>query len=100
LLYVIINQFPKLNLRFPGTTYESILSDLQTKDRRLYTENGMINMLERNRRIKARPQRFVEALDGEEGKSSLARYDVVLTCEEKCYDLVVENFEDMGHRVR
>ncbi len=76
----------KLKHAFPGTTYESIHSDLISKDRQLYTENGMLNMLERNRRIKPRPERFQE-------EARPLRFDVILTCEEKVYDLVLADFE-------
>ncbi len=71
-------------------TYESIYQDLLAKDKRLYTENGMLNMLERNRRIKERPQRFQEARDHHD----FDHFDLILTCEEKCYDLVLADFEE------
>ena len=62
-----------------GTTYESIYEDLVNKDKRHYTEMGMLHMLERNKRIKARPERFQEAE---------ATFDVILTCEERVFDQV------------
>jgi RNA polymerase II subunit A C-terminal domain phosphatase SSU72 len=37
-----------------GTTYDSIYTDLTTKDKELYTKNGMLHIMERNRRIKVR----------------------------------------------
>ena len=46
----------------------------------------MLHILDRNRRIKEKPERFQEAQE---------RFDVILTCEERCYDLVVANFEEM-----
>ena len=49
-----------------------------------FLENGMLHILDRNMRIKPRPEKFQE---------SVQKYDVILTCEEKCYDLVVERFE-------
>ena len=49
-----------------------------------HLENGMLHILDRNMRIKPRPEKFQE---------SVHTYDVILTCEEKCYDLVVERFE-------
>ena len=37
-----------------GTTYDFIYDDLKTKDQELYTKNGMLHIMERNRRIKVR----------------------------------------------
>ena len=47
----------------------------------------MLHILDRNMRIKDKPQKFQE---------SDQFYDVILTCEERVYDLVLENFEDSG----
>ena len=44
----------------------------------------MLHILDRNMRIKEKPEKFQESLE---------KYDVILTCEEKVYDLVVERFE-------
>ena len=41
-----------------GTTYEEIREDLAKKDKTLYTQNGILHMLDRNRRIKKGPQRL------------------------------------------
>lgn len=65
-----------------STTYEEMLSDLQSKDLLFYTENGLIQMLERNRHIKERPQRFVE--------ERALQFDVIFTCEEKCFESVCQ----------
>ena len=46
----------------------------------------MLHILDRNRRIKEKPEKFQETKE---------QFDVILTCEEKCYDLVVANFEEM-----
>ena len=35
-----------------GTTYDHIFADLTAKDKELYTKNGMLHIMERNRRIK------------------------------------------------
>ncbi|CAM9747403.1 RNA polymerase II subunit A C-terminal domain phosphatase SSU72-like [Lampetra fluviatilis] len=64
------------------TTYEQMYSDLVMKDKELYTQNGILHMLERNRRLKPRPERF---------QSCREHFDIVLTCEERVYDQVLED---------
>ena len=49
------------NYSCPGTTYDAIYKDLCAKDRALYTDMGMLHILERNRRLKEKPERFDEA---------------------------------------
>ena len=44
----------------------------------------MLHILDRNMRIKTKPEKFQE---------SVSKYNVILTCEEKNYDAVVEHFE-------
>ncbi|XP_030842815.1 RNA polymerase II subunit A C-terminal domain phosphatase SSU72-like [Strongylocentrotus purpuratus] len=66
------------------TTYEEMYQDLKRKDRDLYTQNGILHMLDRNRRIKSKPERFQNSKD---------KFDVVLTAEERVYDQVLEDFE-------
>jgi RNA polymerase II subunit A C-terminal domain phosphatase SSU72 len=56
-----------------------------SKDKRLYTEMGMLHILDRNRRIKERPEKF---------QDSTTTFDVILTCEEKVYDQVATSFEE------
>ncbi|XP_058569208.1 RNA polymerase II subunit A C-terminal domain phosphatase SSU72-like [Neofelis nebulosa] len=68
------------------TTYDQMYNDLVSKDRDLYTQNGMLHMLERNKRIKPRPERFQNCQDV---------FDLIVTCEESVYDQVVE---DMNSR--
>uniref|UniRef100_A0AAY5EJP3 RNA polymerase II subunit A C-terminal domain phosphatase SSU72 n=1 Tax=Electrophorus electricus TaxID=8005 RepID=A0AAY5EJP3_ELEEL len=63
------------------TTYEQMYSDLVRKDKELYTQNGILHMLERNKRIKTRPERFQSCKD---------QFDLVITCEERVYDQVLE----------
>lgn len=46
-----------------------------------YTANGLLMLMDRNRRIKKAPQRFQESNE---------IYDVIVTCEERCFDLVCE----------
>lgn len=47
-----------------------------------YTQNGILHMLDRNRRIKAMPERFQE---------TSKQFDVIFTTEERIYDTVVES---------
>ncbi|XP_051824781.1 RNA polymerase II subunit A C-terminal domain phosphatase SSU72-like [Antechinus flavipes] len=63
------------------TTYDQIYNDLLRKDKKLYTQNGILHMLNRNKRIKPGPERFQNCKD---------LFDLILTCEEKVYDQVVE----------
>ena len=44
-----------------GVSYEEIHRDLVAKDSTLYTQNGILNMLDRNRRIKRGPARLQDA---------------------------------------
>jgi RNA polymerase II-interacting protein involved in transcription start site selection len=46
-----------------------------------YTQNGLLHMLDRNKRIKPRPERFQVARD---------KFDILVTCEERVYDQVIE----------
>ena len=46
-----------------------------------YTQNGILHMLERNKRIKKFPERFQEAEE---------EFDVIFTVEERIYDAVLE----------
>jgi len=52
-----------------------------TKDKSLYTKNGLLHMLDRNRRLKPKPEKF---------QVTRAKFDLIITCEERVYDQVVE----------
>lgn len=73
-----------------GTSYDSIHADLKKKDRTMYTQNGILNMLDRNRRIKFGPQRLQETKEV---------YEVIFTAEERVYDQVIEHFENNGNSI-
>ena len=46
-----------------------------------YTTNGILHMLDRNRRIKTHPEKFKDSKD---------HFDMIITCEERVYDQVLE----------
>ncbi|KAK2148341.1 hypothetical protein LSH36_501g01130 [Paralvinella palmiformis] len=71
----------KPNIYDFNTTYEEMYRDLVLKDKNLYTQNGILHMLDRNRRIKPRPERF---------QGCKEHFEVIITCEERVYDQVLE----------
>ena len=66
-----------------GTSYESIAKDLTAKDINLYRQNGMLMLLERNKQLKSGPERFQDR--------KIVEDDVIVTCEERCFDIVGED---------
>ncbi|XP_035233448.1 RNA polymerase II subunit A C-terminal domain phosphatase SSU72-like [Stegodyphus dumicola] len=72
-----------------GVSYEQMYQDLLAKDKALYTQNGLLHMLDRNRRIKSHPERF---------QSCYETFDVIFTVEERVYDQVVEELASRSPR--
>lgn len=93
---------------FNTTSYTKMYDELNAQDARLYRNNGILNMLDRNRNIKWGPERFrdwtvgaarMEALNrGDKGAAGTEGgvVDVIFTCEERCWDAVVDNLLDRG----
>ncbi|KAM3255583.1 hypothetical protein ACQJBY_048671 [Aegilops geniculata] len=75
-----------------GTPYGGIYDDLRRKDPDLYKRNGLLPMLKRNISVKLAPQRWQDnAGDGV--------FDMILTFEERVFDLVVEDMNNREHRL-
>ncbi|GAA5795295.1 hypothetical protein HPULCUR_000650 [Helicostylum pulchrum] len=70
-----------------GTPYEQVYQELKRQDQQLYSQNGLLSMLDRNRKTKDAPQRWHESED---------LFDVIITCEERCFDSVVEDLSNRG----
>ncbi|KAI1334636.1 RNA polymerase II subunit A C-terminal domain phosphatase SSU72 [Xylariaceae sp. FL0016] len=91
---------------FNKVSYDTIYKELDEKDHRLYTANGLLNMLGRNRQIKWGPERWQDWQIGiprveqvkDQGSSGSEGgvVDIVLTCEERCWDAVVDDLYNRG----
>lgn len=92
--------------QFNTTSYDSMYKELEAKDARLYTNNGILNMLGRNRDVKWGPERWqdwqigVPRLQHDSDRGSKGTeggiVDVVFTCEERCWDAVVDDLLNRG----
>jgi RNA polymerase II subunit A C-terminal domain phosphatase SSU72 len=111
---------------FNHTSYASMYDELLQKDPKLYRANGILPMLERNKNVKWGPERWQDwrigyprvgkrvlgvdpatgapVQEGEAEYSSDKGYqgteagvvDVVITCEERCWDAVVDDLLSRG----
>lgn len=92
--------------QFDKTSYDSMYKELEAKDSRLYHANGILNMLGRNRGVKWGPERWQDWQIGvprlqhktDQGSEGVEGgvVDVVITCEERCWDAVVEDLHNRG----
>lgn len=93
---------------FNTTSYDKMYNELQAQDAKLYKNNGILNMLDRNRNIKWGPERFHDWIAGKARLDATGRgdkgalgaeggvVDIIFTCEERCWDAVVDNLLDRG----
>lgn len=93
---------------FNTTSYDKMHNELQAQDPKLYKNNGILNMLDRNRNIKWGPERFHDWVVGKARLDAVSRgdkgsagaeggvVDIIFTCEERCWDAVVDNLLDRG----
>ena len=109
---------------FNNTSYDAMYRELDGKDSRLYKANGILPMLERNRGIKWGPERWqdwrvgvprvgkrtvaLSAADGsDQPEAQFSKdlghtgtesglVDIVFTCEERCWDAVVDDLLNRG----
>jgi len=92
--------------KFNETSYDSIYKELESKDPRLYKANGLLNMLGRNRVIKWGPERWQDwqvgmprlRHDKDQGSEGMEGgvADIVITCEERCWDAVIDDLLSRG----
>lgn len=94
---------------FNSTSYNQMYEELQTKDERLYRNNGILNMLDRNRHLKWGPERFQDWVPGMPRTDHLSKgdkgalgteagvVDIIITCEERCWDAVVDDLMNKGN---
>ncbi|PYH80666.1 Ssu72-like protein [Aspergillus uvarum CBS 121591] len=93
---------------FNTTSYSQMYEELTAKDERLYRYNGLLNMLDRNRNLKWGPERFQDWVPGLPRVDHVAKgdkgalgteggvVDVIITCEERCWDAVVDDLMAKG----
>ena len=70
------------------TTYEDIYIDLTKKDEEFYRSNGLIQMMERDMKVKKGPQRWQDRTVGD------GLFDVIVTFEKRVMDMVVADLEE------
>lgn len=63
--------------------YEHMRKELQSRDQTMYTNNGVLAMLDRNSKIKRAPERWRDARE---------RFDIIITFEERVFEAVLGDF--------
>ena len=93
---------------FNTTSYAQMHDELYAKDERLYRNNGLLNMLDRNKHLKWGPERFQDWVPGMPRIDQVAKgdkgavgteagvVDIIITCEERCWDAVVDDLMNKG----
>lgn len=101
---------------FNSTSYNAMYNELLSKDPRLYRANGILPMLERNKGVKWGPERWQDwrvgvprvgkrgagedggDYSGDKGAKGTEGgvVDIVITCEERCWEAVVDDLLARG----
>lgn len=70
-----------------GTPYNDIYNDLLFQSAERYKSIGLLQILDRNRKLKKAPEKW---------QDSNETFDFVFTCEERCFDAVCEDLMARG----
>lgn len=83
-----------------GTPYTEIMKVLESQGIKVHKNNGVLDMTVRNMAIKKAPERWpyfnqpMQKLPEDEhpGFNNELDFEIVITCEERCFDSVIEDF--------
>ncbi|RMJ25064.1 hypothetical protein PHISP_04083 [Aspergillus sp. HF37] len=93
---------------FNNTSYSQMHTELLDRDEKMYRGNGLLNMLDRNKNLKWGPERFQDWVPGMPRVEYVAKgdkgaigteggfVDVIITCEERCWDAVLDDLMNKG----